>query len=347
MKRIPAPRLALLPVLAALTAFTAACSKRREPPLVAILMVADFRQPTVDGLIEGLAGFGYLSGERERTGNILYRIVNAKGDRAALRRLAKELVAQRPAVLCAVGGIEADACIAAARATGVPVIFAGLDNPVERGLAKSLLEPLPDTTGVRSGSTELIAKRMELAKLFFPAIKSVSVLYEPGYVTGEESLRLARRAGEILGLAVKPVPLKSDQDVRQFMESVDPEEHEMLLGTPSFLVFSNRKDVIAQGAIRAKVPFFGFDRQACREGAVLAYGSDFVTFGRQAAHLVRSVLEGAKADSLPIELASDIDLCVNLITAEKMDLTLPPLVVDLADFIMQAGVPSEEAEPHH
>ncbi|NQT20632.1 MAG: ABC transporter substrate-binding protein, partial [Planctomycetes bacterium] len=288
------------------------CAKKPEPPhVIGIVLIPDeFRQPTVDGLVDGLAEFGYVEGR-----NIEYYIVNAHGDRSALPRLAREVVGQRPAVICAVGGAEAEACVDAARGTGVPVVFMGVSSPVERGLARSLLEPLPNTTGVRSGMTSLICKRMQLAKLFFPEIKSVTVLYDPNSVSSAGSLKHGIEIAPTLGLTVKGVPLTTDEEVSRFMNSVDRKEHEVILATPCVLVFKNRKSVIAPGAIRAGIPFFGFDREACKEGAVLAYGSNFYSFGHQGAALVRKILYGIQADSMPIEMPFEIGLSINLRTA--------------------------------
>ena len=326
MKRISA-----LPAFVLVALVSAGCARKPEPPVIGVVLIfGEFRQPTLDGLIDGLAEFGYVEGR-----NIKYRIVNAHGDRSSLPRLARELAEGRPSVICAVGGAEAQACVAAARSTGVPVVFMGVSSPIERGLAKSLLEPLPNTTGVTSGMTRLICKRMQLAKLFFPEIESVTVLYDPNSVSSAGSLALGIEVAPTLGLTVKGVPLTTDEEVSEFMNSVDRKEHEVILGTPCVLVFKNRKSVIAPGAIRAGVPFLGFDREACKEGAVLAYGSNFYSFGYQGAALVHKILQGTPADSMPIEMPFEIGLSINLKTARQIGITFPPEVVAIADFVIR------------
>jgi putative ABC transport system substrate-binding protein len=183
--------------------------------------------------------------------------------------------------------------------------------------------------------TSLICKRMQLAKLFFPEIKSVTVLYDPNSVSSAGSLKLGIEIAPTLGLTVKGVPLTTDEEVSRFMNSVDRKEHEVILGTPCVLVFKNRRSVIAPGAIRAGIPFFGFDREACKEGAVLAYGSNFYSFGHQGAALVRKILYGIQADSMPIEMPFEIGLSINLRTARHIGITFPPEVVEMADFVIR------------
>lgn len=322
----------LLLVLVLVVLVSAGCAKEPEPPPVIgiVLIFGELRQPTVNGLIDGLAEVGFVEGR-----NIEYIIADAHGDRSELPRLAEVLVRQRPSVICAVGGAEAEACVAAARSTGVPVVFMGVSSPVERGLAKSPLEPLPNTTGVRSGMTRLISKRMQLAKLFFPEIKSVTVLYDPNSVSSAGSLDLGIKTAPMLGLTVKGVPLTTDEEVSEFMNSVDRKEHEVILGTPCVLVFKNRKSVIVPGAIRAGIPFFGFDREACKEGAALAYGPNFYSIGYQGAALVHKILHGTRADSMPIEMPSELGLSINLKTARQIGVPFPPEAVAIADFVIR------------
>ena len=75
--------------------------------------------------------------------------------------------------------------------------------------------------------------------------------------------------------------------------------------------------------------------EACKEGAVLAYGSNFYSFGHQGAALVRKILYGIQADSMPVEMPFEIGLSINLRTARQIGITFPPEVVEIADFVIR------------
>ena len=301
------------------------CSSKAKakPPLIGVLMAGDFRQPVLDGLKDGMARLGYPAGRIE------YRVLNAKVDTAALPRLAEELVAAHPAILCPLGGVEAVACAAAAKGR-IPVVFMNVTSPIEHGLVQSYAKPPPNVTGVRTGYDELAGKRLEILTLFFPRVKTVSVLHEPGSVESEEGLTVARQVAPALGLQLKPVPLRNLKDVEELANTLKPEEHEILFGLPATVIYAYRKDYIIPAGLRAKVPFFGFDPQSAAEGAVVAYGNDPYAFGTSGAELVKAVLDGKRPSELPVRFVERIHLVINRKSMRALGLAFPPELEALA-----------------
>ena len=78
---------------------------------IALLMVSEIRKAPVDGFKDGLAEMGMAVGK-----GVELKIFNADGDRNKLTGLAKRIIASRPDVAIAAGGIEADALRVPARA---------------------------------------------------------------------------------------------------------------------------------------------------------------------------------------------------------------------------------------
>ncbi|HUS58132.1 MAG TPA: hypothetical protein VM141_05745, partial [Planctomycetota bacterium] len=63
--------IAALPLLGSVSA----CGRKpAPPPIVAILMLGDIRQPVLDGVKEGLARYGYVSAR-----DVVYVVRNANG----------------------------------------------------------------------------------------------------------------------------------------------------------------------------------------------------------------------------------------------------------------------------
>jgi len=306
----------------------AGCAAKPDPPLVAMLLYGEFRQPVVDGLTDGLASLGLVEGT-----NVRYCIVNADSDESAIEKHARQLVAMRPAVICATGGAEADSAVAAAMGTGIPVVFIGVSSPIERGLARNFLHPIPGTTGVRSGFSGLIGKRLQLIKLIMPDVSTATVLYNPRNVPSALSLERGMALAGHLGLRLRPVAVATDDDIEQFIDSL-PADHEIILGTPAEVIFKNRASAIVPGTLAAGVPFVAFDKEACDEGAPFAYGPGFRAMGYQAATMVLKVLRGTKPEEIPIERPSDIGLTINLTTANSLGIPMPPQVLGIADTIV-------------
>jgi len=63
----------------------------------------------------------------------------------------------------------------------------------------------------------------------------------------------------------------------------------------------------------------------------MSFGANGNELVRRAATYVDRILKGAKAADLPVEQASKFELVVNLKTAKRLRLTIPPSVLAQAD----------------
>ena len=72
-----------------------------------------------------------------------------------------------------------------------------------------------------------------------------------------------------------------------------------------------------------------------RFGGLMSYATDRIAQSCRAAIYVDKILEGAKPGDLPVQRPTQFELVINLKTAKKQGLTIPPLFLTRADKVIK------------
>lgn len=82
-------------------------------------------------------------------------------------------------------------------------------------------------------------------------------------------------------------------------------------------------------------PAFGPTPLWTRAGLLMSYYTDFDDQARRAGGQVAQILRGAKPGDLPIEQADKFTLILNLGTAKRLGITVPPALLAHADEVIE------------
>ena len=88
-------------------------------------------------------------------------------------------------------------------------------------------------------------------------------------------------------------------------------------------------------AARNNIPAVDPRSDYARDGGLLSYGVDQVDPWRRAAAYVDRILRGAKPGDLPVQFPTKFEMAVNLKTAKALGLTIPPVVLAIADEVIE------------
>ncbi len=288
---------------------------------------------------QGLRELGYIEGR-----NILveYRYAAGKPDR--LHELANELIDLKvdvivthspPAVGAAVRSTNAAYRLTKTIPMLIPIVMVGGGDPVERGFAESLARPGGHLTGLSSMTLELGGKRLKLFKEAVPRISRVAVLWSSTSGTASlRQLKLIESVAPALGIQIIPMEVRHSDDFKNAFSSITKERvHALLIiRFPFIRTHLNR---ITDFTEKSRLPTM-YDASAyVKKGGLMSYGSSRSDSFRRAATYVDKILKGAKPADLPMEQPTKFELVINLRTAKKLGLTIPPEVLYRADKVIK------------
>ena len=277
--------------------------------------------------LDALAGYGWEVG---KSVSIVYR--SAENEPEFLETLCEELVREKVDVLATVGVQPTLACVKTTKV--VPIVFL-LGDPINLGLTESLARPAINATGVSSNMSELAAKRIELLRLALPKAKRVALLWDQRNQNSIVEMKNAQNAVRESGMKPLPMPVDSQAGLNRRFEEIAADPPDALyVGFGPGVVPQNRT-AIAEVALKYRVALVSGWAFMTDAGGLMSYSPNMLAVFKRGAYFVDRVLKGVKPGDLPIEQMRTIDLVINLRTAQKLGLTLPPELMLLANRVIE------------
>jgi putative tryptophan/tyrosine transport system substrate-binding protein len=216
----------------------------------------------------------------------------------------------------------------------VPIVFAGIIDPVRAGLVASLARPGGRTTGIAGFEYGMSAKWLELLKDIAPRIKRVAVLRDSFTPVGIGQLAAIQGVAPSFGVEMSPLVVSDPGEIEPAISSFSRESSDGLVVTISTLAEVHR-DLIITLASRYRLSAIYPFRTFVRSGGLISYGPDIVDQFRRAAGYVDRILRGEKPADLPVQQPTKLELAINLKTAKGLDLEVPPTLLARADEVIE------------
>jgi len=275
-----------------------------------------------------LRALGYLEGQ-----NLILERRSAEGRFERFGDIVTELVSLKTDVIVAPGDLIPRA--ARAITTTVPIVMATAEDPVGAGLVQSLARPGGNVTGLMLVvGPEIEGKRLEIFREALPGVSRIAYLGSKQEKDWEGPWgQSVRTAAQALGVTLVLAEFPSRQYADAFAQ-VTRARAEAVFVSPSLLAFADRA-LVAELAIRARMPTMFAYRQQVELGGLMSYGVNVVDNFRRAALFVDRILKGTKPADLPVERPTKFELIINLKTAKALGLTIPPALLGRADELIQ------------
>ena len=272
-------------------------------------------QARVAAFRQGLQDLKWVEGR-----NIRIDLRWGTGDATRVKAHAAELVSLAPNVILATNTPTVRALQQATRA--IPMVFAGLADPVGDGAVTSLSKPGGNITGFSSFDAAIAGKWLQLLKEISPNIVRVAVIFNPDTAPHSIFMPALEAAASSVALKLIRATVRDTAAIENAIATLGREPGGGLVVMPDVFVTGHRELVIAVAARNRVAAVYPF-RFWVAQGGLLAYGPDIVDQYRRVATYIDRILQGAKPADLPVQAPTKFELAINLRTAKAVGLTIP------------------------
>jgi putative ABC transport system substrate-binding protein len=278
---------------------------------------------------QGLRELGYVEGQ-----NLVIEDRWAEGQVERFPALVAELLQLKVQVLVvsSSGGARA----AKQASATVPIVFTGVNDPVEEGLVASLARPGGTLTGVGSMSLQLDGKRLEVFREAVPHLAHVAVLVDGAFNASNVTAHMHETevAARAFGITLQSLQVRDPSEFDAAFGTMARERLDGLIVLSGPLLFRHRARILELVA-QSRLPTIYSLREYVDAGGLMAYGNSLPDMFRRAATYVDKILKGAKPADLPVERPIKFELVINLKAAKALGLTIPPTLLFQADEVIR------------
>jgi putative ABC transport system substrate-binding protein len=167
-----------------------------------------------------------------------------------------------------------------------------------------------------------------------PGCKQIAVLWSRQL---PESIAIVDSIGTsaaIRGIDVYARELRGLEDLGPAFDDAVREGAQAVIFMADNVMFGHRKQT-AEMALAHRLPTMHSFSAEVLDGGMMSYGPSADENYWRAAALAYRVLKGARPAEIPVEQPTKFELIINLTTAKAFGLTLPPLLLALADEVIE------------
>jgi putative tryptophan/tyrosine transport system substrate-binding protein len=278
----------------------------------------------VESFRQGLRDVGVVENR-----DVMLDIVWSSGD---LDVAVNELI-QRGIELLVPCGSSASAA-ASRRISTIPIVFINVGNPVGLGIVESLSRPGRNVTGFSDVLADLSGKYVELARELGAQQETIDYLWCTEWPDGQRRHDTTEQAAQSLGAQIRSWGIKDVAGLDDAVAAIKKSGASTFIIQPSPFTYTQRARVIDAANKYRLGTIYGFPI-AARDGALVAYGPDYVDMYRHAGTYVAKILKGEKPANLPVVEPTKFVMVINRKTAEALALIVPNTMLVAADEVIE------------
>lgn len=217
-----------------------------------------------------------------------------------------------------------------------PIVFTAVTDPVKAGIASSITQGNKNITGVID-AIPIKEQLIQFKKIY--DFKKLGIIYTTSESNSVSMAETTKQVCDELGVELIIQTIATPAEVKQAAES-------LVSRVDAFYCFTDNSIATAMSALtdtakQNKIPVFGGDiTPTLNGGVVYALGFSYYEMGRMTGKLVSEVLQGKKAEELPIQSLNDhkfYNKLLDLDTAKLLGISFSDELINSAQYIIKDG----------
>ncbi|MDA3940645.1 MAG: ABC transporter substrate-binding protein [Spirochaetia bacterium] len=298
-----------------------AAGQKEEKTVIGISKIV--AHPALDAVEQGiqdeLAAQGFVDVE--------YDLQNANGEVTTAASIATKFKSSGVTVAVGIATPTAQALINSLK--DIPVVYSAVTDPVAAGMITSFDKGEKGVAGV-SDLTPVKEQIMMLQRI--TGLKRLGHIYSSGEANAVILAEMAEKACAELGIEFVVSTVTNSSEVKQAAQAIINKVDGIYVSTDNTVVSALAS--LADVAMKAGVPIMSADPSSTEGSDVLiAWGFDYYKVGRATGRVVADILNGKSTEDMPTVFmteSSDINLVINLDVAEKLGITIPADLLEIA-----------------
>jgi putative ABC transport system substrate-binding protein len=269
-----------------------------------------------EGFVQGLASGGYVDGQ-----NITIDFQNAQGEMNNSDTMAKNMAVSGYDMLIGIATPAAMSAYAAAKESGIPVVFSAVSDPVAAKLVETMENPGSGATGTSDALN--LEGQIKMIRAFLPEAKSIGILYTTGEPNSVSNLRAFRELAPGYGFTVVEQGITGANEVATGAASL------IGMGVDCINNFTdnnvvNNLSVLLHAADSAGIPVFGSEIEQVKNGCVASESLDYVALGVKTGQMAADILsDKADINTIPVAVITDSEPVYSAVNCEKFGINIP------------------------
>jgi len=303
--------------------------KRRIGVLMELAADEPQARSNVAALQRGLYKLGWSQGS-----NVWIDYRWAPDDPVLVWKFAKELIELQPEVIVAHSSPVVSTLLGQTR--NIPIVFVSISDPIGEGFIASFAHPGGNVTGFTNFESSMTGKWVELLKHIAPEITRVGFLFNPQTTAGGGSyfLRPIDNAASAFKIKAVMALVHDDDEIEAAFAGLAREPGAGAVLLPDIFTLAHHLLVVTL-AERYRVPTVYGYRFMAERGGLISYGVDIDNLFERAATYVDQIIKGVKPADLPVQAPTKFELAINQKTAKALGLTIPPMLLAIADKVIE------------